>query len=94
LFFRQGKPAFAAFDLLWLNGRDMRPVPFWRRKTALQTLLARIDYVDHYDTPELFGIAAEKDLEGIVAKRRSDPCAPETTWVKVKHAGSSQMPER
>jgi bifunctional non-homologous end joining protein LigD len=96
LFFRRGKPAFAAFDLLWLNGRDMRPVSFWRRKTALQKLLAHspIGYVDHYDTPELFRIAAEKDLEGIVAKRRSDPYSPETEWVKVKHSGYSQMAGR
>jgi bifunctional non-homologous end joining protein LigD len=34
----QGFPAFAAFDLLWLDG-DLRPLPLARRKEALEALL-------------------------------------------------------
>lgn len=30
------KPAYAAFDLVWLNDRDLRVLPLWRRKRALK----------------------------------------------------------
>lgn len=96
LFFRRGQPAYAAFDLLWLNGRDLRAQPLWRRKRTLRKLIAAtpIGFVDHVDDPALFAVTAEKDLEGIVAKRRTDPYAPETQWVKVKHPGYTQMQGR
>lgn len=96
LFFRRGVPSYAAFDLLWLDGRDLRTQPLWRRKKALHKLIARspIGYVDHVDDPGLFAVTAERDLEGIVAKRRTDPYAPETQWVKVKHSGYTQMQGR
>lgn len=96
LFFRRGQPAYAAFDLLWLNGRDLRPLPLWRRKKALQKLIAGspIALVDDVDDPALFEVTAQRDLEGIVAKRRGDPYGPEAMWVKVKHPGYSQMKDR
>lgn len=96
LFFRRGQPAYAAFDLLWLNGRDLRSQPLWRRKRALARLIANspIGLVDHMEDPALFAVTAEKDLEGIVAKRRADPYAPETQWVKVKVPGYTQMEGR
>lgn len=93
LFWRRGQPAYAAFDLLWLDGRDLRAEPLWRRKRALKKLIARtpIAYVDHVTDPALFTAAVAHDLEGIVAKRRGDPYAPATEWVKVKHRGYTQM---
>jgi bifunctional non-homologous end joining protein LigD len=96
LFFRRGEPAFAAFDLLWLDGRDLRDAPLWRRKKRLQTLVrdTPIAFVEHVDDPRLFEVAATQDLEGIVAKRRGDPYGAETEWVKVKHPGYSQMEGR
>jgi bifunctional non-homologous end joining protein LigD len=96
LFFRRGQPAYAAFDLLWLDGRDLRDQPLWRRKRMLQKLIETtpIGFVNHVDDPALFAVTAERDLEGIVAKRRSDPYGPATEWIKVKHAGYSQMAGR
>lgn len=96
LFFRRGQPAFAAFDLLWLNGRDLRAQPLWRRKKTLGKLVSEtpIAFVEHVDDPALFAVTAQKDLEGIVAKRRRDPYAPGTRWVKVKHRGYTQMEGR
>lgn len=96
LFWRRGEPAYAAFDLLWLDGRDLRAQPLWRRKRALQKLIANtpIAFVDHVTDPSLFAAAAARDLEGIVAKRRGDPYAPSTEWVKVKHPGYTQMQGR
>ncbi|HEX9985242.1 MAG TPA: hypothetical protein VGF69_18435 [Thermoanaerobaculia bacterium] len=88
----RGRPAYAAFDLLWLDGRDLRDVPFWRRKRMLRKLAAgsAISYVEHTDDPRLFDAALTMDLEGIIAKRRSDPYAPETEWVKIKNRDYSQ----
>src|SRR5215469_8002918 len=34
--------AFIAFDLLYLDGRDLRPLPLIERKAALEKLLAKL----------------------------------------------------
>jgi bifunctional non-homologous end joining protein LigD len=96
LFSRRGVPQYAAFDLLWLDGADLRPLPLTRRKTVLRHVLKRcpIAYVEDHRDSRLFEAAVQADLEGIVAKRRSDPYAPESPWIKVKHAGYSQMEGR
>lgn len=96
LMFGWGVPAYAAFDLLWHDGRDLRAQPLWRRKKALRTLAGAtgVGYVDHVADPALFAVAVQRDLEGIVAKRRGDPYTPSTEWIKVKHAGYSQMEGR
>ena len=36
---RRGDPVFVAFDLLWLNGRDLRGRPLLDRKAALRALI-------------------------------------------------------
>ena len=36
---RRGDPVFVAFDLLWLNGRDLRDQPLVDRKAALRALI-------------------------------------------------------
>lgn len=105
---RQGKPvfrdllrghgflAFAAFDLLWIDGIDMRQQPLIERKRALNELLL-VDTAPLYKilTLEehgraLFSAIKKMDLEGIVAKRKSDPYAPGTEWYKIKNAGYTQ----
>ncbi len=96
LFWNRGHAEYAAFDLLWLDGRDLRPLPYWRRKKAIRKLIraSRIGYVEDTDDPRLFDVAAEMDLEGIVAKRRGDPYTPETEWLKIKHREYSQKEGR
>jgi len=96
LMFGRGRPEYAAFDLLWLDGEDLRPLPLWRRKRKLQKLVRDlpIGFVESLDDPRLFDAAVSLDLEGIVAKRRGDPYAVSTQWVKVKHSGYSQVEGR
>lgn len=96
LFFSRRRPSYAAFDLLWLNGRDLRSLPLWRRKNALRKLVAKtpIGYVDSVTDPALYAVVSQRDLEGIVAKRRTDPYRMDTQWVKVKCRGYSQMEGR
>jgi bifunctional non-homologous end joining protein LigD len=97
LMFHRGAPQFAAFDLLWLDGRDLRPSPYHRRKAALRRLLRHqtwASFVDSHAEAELFEAAARMDLEGIVAKHRDDAYGPETRWLKVKNVNYSQMAGR
>ena len=96
LMFHRGQPQLVAFDLLWLNGRDLRPLPLWQRKRALKKLIAGspVGYVEHTRDPRLFDSVVQMDLEGIVAKRRSDSYAPGTEWLKIKHRRYSQMAGR
>src|SRR5580704_10518846 len=34
-------PCYIAFDLLWLNGIDLQPLPLYERRQALQTILPK-----------------------------------------------------
>jgi bifunctional non-homologous end joining protein LigD len=105
---RQGKPvfrdllrgqgflAFAAFDLLWLDGTDMRQRPLLERKQALNQLLPddtaplyKILTLDEHGRA-LFSAIKKMDLEGIVAKRKGDPYTSATEWYKIKNAGYTQ----
>lgn len=63
---------------------------------ALEKLVSgtRIGYVEHSDDPRLMDAVARMDLEGIVAKRRADPYAQQTEWLKIKHAEYSQKEGR
>ena len=49
----RGKPVFASFDLLWLDGEDLRDLPLWQRKSLLEGCLRRphegVLYVDHVE---------------------------------------------
>lgn len=104
---RQGKPvlrdllrgagyvAFAAFDLLWLDGTDLRPLPLVERKRMLGVLL-REDTGPLYkvltleeDGRALFSAIRKMDLEGIVAKRKNEQYGA-ATWYKIKNPGYSQ----
>jgi bifunctional non-homologous end joining protein LigD len=92
----RGNLHYAAFDLLWLNGKDFRALPLTRRKQRLQRLIPT-------SGPVLSGImsverrgrgmlaaAQQLDLEGIVAKRKADPYSPEITWFKIKNRAYTQ----
>jgi bifunctional non-homologous end joining protein LigD len=41
LLFRRGSPVFYAFDLLYLDGRDMRQLPLIEQKEKLRTLIEK-----------------------------------------------------
>src|SRR5215218_6492091 len=70
---------YFAFDLIWLNGEDLRALPLLKRKEKLKQILplrsAHVLYVDHAVGAgrRLFELACELDLEGIVAKRADSP---------------------
>jgi len=82
---------FYAFDLLYCDGYDLRETPLLQRKQLLQRLLhgsGRIRFADHQleHGKELFALAKESGLEGIVAKRADSRYVSERSinWLKLK----------
>ena len=83
-----------AFDLLHLDGYDLRAAPLKDRKAALAKILAahgdtsRIRYSDHIEGEgdAVFRAAGRLGLEGIVSKRLSAPyqSGRSNNWVKIK----------
>jgi ATP-dependent DNA ligase len=66
-----------AFDLIELDGDDLRREPLAVRKATLASLLARVtpglrfnEHIDEKDGPLVFAQACKLRLEGIVSKRR------------------------
>ena len=67
---------YYVFDILWLNGVDLRERPLIERKALLEKLLKtlrsdRIRYSEHWlqEGPDVLRAACEKNLEGIISKR-------------------------
>jgi len=103
LLYRRAEPYFFAFDLLWLNGRDLRDLPLTERKEKLREIVpsspSRLLYSDHLDARgrQLFDFACEHDLDGIVAKWKFGSYLPNsnaTTWIKVKNPNYTQAEGR
>ena len=83
-----------AFDILALDGDDLRELPLSMRKTNLARLLARRPdgiFVAPFEQgeigPELFRAACDMGLEGLVSKRRDRPyqAGRSKHWLKVKN---------
>ena len=94
---RQDSSAFLyAFDLIELNGADLRRAPLEVRKATLANVLAGasqgIWFNDHIegDGPTVFKHACKLGLEGIVSKRKESPyrSGRSSDWLKM-----DQVPE-
>ena len=87
-----GNLSYYVFDLLYLNGVDLRSLPFLERKRLLNELLGgvrgNIFYSEHFESPgrEFFQLSCEHGLEGMVSKRADAAyhSGRGETWVKVK----------
>ena len=86
------------FDLLYLNGRDLRGEPLIERKRFLKEILQPTDtirYSEHFPGtgPELLEAAKAQGLEGIVAKRASSFYESRRTsdWVKFKLVSTDEF---
>jgi bifunctional non-homologous end joining protein LigD len=104
LLFRRRECVFFVFDLLFLNGEDLRALPLIERKARLKRLLRRkrspVLYVDHIEARgrTFFEKVCELDLEGIVAKQKSaayratEKLSP--YWIKIKNRNYTQAEGR
>ncbi len=84
---------YVAWDLLRLDGQNWMDRPLLERKAELAKLLANlagpIRYVDHIvgNGPEVYRLACDAGVEGIVSKLATSPYRPGkrlTSWLKTK----------
>ncbi|MFZ0564454.1 MAG: non-homologous end-joining DNA ligase, partial [Terriglobales bacterium] len=89
---REGvRVVYYAFDLLYLDGIDLRRVALEQRKQLLQEIIKKsevIHFSDHYPEKglELLEAARQRELEGIVAKKRNSIYEEKRSrdWLKIK----------
>ncbi|MFO1166877.1 MAG: DNA ligase D [Rhodoblastus sp.] len=81
-----------AFDLLSLDGKDLRKLPLEQRKAKLRALLSpdlpHVRYADHVigNGAEVFANSVAAGAEGVIAKRRDAAyrSARSDAWLKIK----------
>ena len=82
---------YVIFDILCLEGRDLRPEPLGRRQEALKSIAlppGPVSVIDNFcDGRMLFALTGEKGWEGVVAKDINSPYRPGKShaWQKIKH---------
>src|SRR5215472_1533777 len=86
---------YCAFDLLYCDGYDLRGAPLVERKQLLRTLLyssTSVRYSDHQieQGKELYELARQHGLEGILAKRADSSYSSgrSLSWLKLKVTGT------
>src|SRR3954467_4178576 len=93
---------YFVFDLLFLDGRDLRGLPLTERKAQLEQLLAenlpgssRIRYVEHYESSgkEMLEAVCRMGLEGVISKRADAPYKSGRghDWTKAKCRGGQEV---
>ncbi len=82
---------YCIFDLLSLNGKDLRNLPLIERKEKLERMLFKSEnnliYSNHVDNgKETFDFAKKNNLEGIIAKKKNSAYTGKRTddWLKIK----------
>lgn len=95
----QSRPAvFFAFDLLYLDGWDLRGVPLaerkrWLRSVVTESPVLRISESFEDNGEELLAAARKQGLEGIVAKRAASfyESTRSRDWIKVKAVSEQDL---
>ena len=89
-----------AFDLIELDGDDLRRDPLAVRKATLASLLRRAaaglrfnEHLDHADGPLVFAHACKMGLEGIVSKRKDSRyrSGRSPDWIKSTNPGCAAV---
>jgi bifunctional non-homologous end joining protein LigD len=88
-----GHLAYYIFDILWLNGEDLTQKPLIERKEILRSVIPEGDSTlrlsENFDAEgkELFKLAEQFGLEGIIAKKEDglyNPGIRSKEWLKIK----------
>jgi bifunctional non-homologous end joining protein LigD len=95
-----GRLSYYAFDLLYLDGQDLRVKPYLERKHQLRELLegapATFIFADYLEAEAdaIFAHACRMGVEGIVSKRRDAPyrSGRQESWIKSKCRKSGTYP--
>ena len=97
---RSTRIVLVAFDLLYLNGQDLRRLPLTARKAQLKKIVAGSDiqFSDSFTIAgrEVFEHACKLGLEGVVSKVADSPYASGRSrdWVKVTCAQRETLPKQ
>jgi bifunctional non-homologous end joining protein LigD len=91
---RKGHCVYYVFDLLYLDGHDLRNLPLVRRKELLARIIQNLPCIklsEHIreNGRAFFEVVAQRHLEGLVAKLASSRYLPgqrSRTWLKLKTA--------
>jgi bifunctional non-homologous end joining protein LigD len=95
---RSKKIVMVAFDLLYLNGYDLRKLPLFERKALLKKIIAKTDvqFSESFevDGPEMCKHACKTGLEGVVSKVRDSRylSGRVNDWVKKTCAQRETLP--
>jgi bifunctional non-homologous end joining protein LigD len=88
---RTDRLVFYAFDVLYLDGYDLRLAPLVARKSALEAIiitLSAVRYSEHFEDngPRLLSHVCRLGLEGVVSKIRNAPyrSGRVKSWIKSK----------
>jgi DNA ligase D-like protein (predicted ligase) len=97
---RRVKVAFYVFDVLWLDGEDLRDRPLRERKAALRDALRFGEgtvrwtpYRRAHEGERLLAEACRKGWEGLIAKRADSPYAGTRSrdWLKWKCSAEQEL---
>jgi bifunctional non-homologous end joining protein LigD len=99
LLFRRREPVYVAFDVLNVEGADVRGMPLKDRRAILDRVVMRYRMqkaeIFFGCGTSLFRAVCDLDLEGIIAKKLDDPYDPgRTKWWKILNRGYSQKEGR
>jgi bifunctional non-homologous end joining protein LigD len=95
---RSTKIVLVAFDLLYLNGYDLRKLPLVEREAHLKKLVAETDiqFSESFevDGPDMFAHACKVGLEGVISKVRDSRYVSGRVndWVKKACAQRETLP--
>ncbi len=98
---RKCNAVYYAFDLLWLDGKDLRDLPLLERKKILRSILPQksswigyVNFIGHTRAQRLFELVKATDLEVLVAKRKDGKYTSAVRWFKVLNPTYSQKAGR
>jgi bifunctional non-homologous end joining protein LigD len=101
LLHRKGFPVFYAFDLIHLNDCDLRQLSLVERKLKLREILDKSKlsdvicgkYIEGRGI-DLFKEVCRRNLEGIIAKRKTGTYSTTSGWLKIKNVNYTQSEQR
>jgi ATP-dependent DNA ligase len=91
----RGPAGYHVFDILWLDGRDIRSLPLHERRALLSSLPLRspLERVAALEDPTPWERACREGWEGVIAKRRDAPYEHRRSphWLKMKCEASQEL---
>ncbi len=84
--------SFVAFDLLWLEGKDLRGLPLEERRRMLSAVMEKatppllVSSTVEGELPDILAAARSAGLEGLIAKKKGSRyvSGPMASWIKIK----------